>query len=85
MGEDHIGAWGIDVSAKLKVVGAGAAAAIGTGLTVSLEGFGGASGTMAVTGASVGAASAATVILATGGAVALCFVGYGIYRHYAKK
>lgn len=38
---------------------------------------------VAVVGASTAAVSIATVIVATGGAVAIGLVGYGIYRWYS--
>ncbi len=40
---------------------------------------------LAVAGASVGATSAATLIVATGGTAAVVLLGVGLYKYYSSK
>lgn len=51
---------------------------------IAKAGIGGAGVVVGVVGASAATVSAATLIVATGGAAALALVGYGIYKHFSK-
>jgi len=44
-----------------------------------------AGGTMAIAGASAASVSAATVIVATGGAAALVIVGCGVFQYFKQR